>query len=98
MYFFLQSLVGLFKPVAGESIFVSAASGAVGQLVVQFAKQFGLKVLASAGSDDKVQFCKEIGADQAFNYKKSDTPQEIRKFGGIDVSNIFQIKENFINL
>jgi NADPH-dependent curcumin reductase CurA len=37
--------------------------------VIQLAKLQGLKVIGSAGSDEKVQFMKEIGADVAFNYK-----------------------------
>lgn len=40
-------------------------------LVVQLAKQQGLKVIASAGSEAKVDFLKSIGADVAFNYKTS---------------------------
>jgi NADPH-dependent curcumin reductase CurA len=38
-------------------------------VVIQLAKQQGLKVIGSAGSDEKVQFMKDIGADVAFNYK-----------------------------
>jgi NADPH:quinone reductase-like Zn-dependent oxidoreductase len=37
--------------------------------IIQLAKQDGLKVIGSAGSDEKVQFMKDIGADVAFNYK-----------------------------
>jgi NADPH-dependent curcumin reductase CurA len=51
----------------GETAFVSAGSGAVGQLVIQIAKSQGLKVITSAGSDEKVEYCKSIGADVAFN-------------------------------
>ncbi|GAA5831826.1 hypothetical protein JCM11251_003900 [Rhodosporidiobolus azoricus] len=60
----------------GETIFVSAASGAVGQIVVQLAKSEGLKVIGSAGSDEKVEFVKSLGADVVFNYKTQST-QEI---------------------
>jgi D-arabinose 1-dehydrogenase-like Zn-dependent alcohol dehydrogenase len=42
-------------------------------VVIQIAKQQGLKVIGSAGSDEKVQFMKEIGADVAFNYKTQCT-------------------------
>lgn len=42
----------------GETIFVSAASGAVGQIACQLAKREGLRVIGSAGSDEKVAFLK----------------------------------------
>jgi NADPH-dependent curcumin reductase CurA len=38
-------------------------------MVIQLAKQDGQRVIASAGSEEKVKFMKEIGADVAFNYK-----------------------------
>lgn len=44
-------------PKKGETIFISAASGAVGQLVGQFAKLFGCYVVGSAGSKHKVGWC-----------------------------------------
>lgn len=42
------------SPMKGENVFISAASGAVGQLVGQFAKLFGCYVVGSAGTNDKV--------------------------------------------
>ncbi|KAJ2600804.1 hypothetical protein H4R99_003201 [Coemansia sp. RSA 1722] len=57
------------KPKPGETILVSAASGAVGQMVVQIAKAKGLFVVGAAGSDEKVEYVKQLGADAAFNYK-----------------------------
>ena len=53
--------------------------------MIQLAKQDGLKVIASAGSDDKVQFLKELGADVAFNYKTTRTSEILEKEGPIDV-------------
>lgn len=44
------------KPKKGEYVFISAASGAVGQLVGQFAKLMGCYVVGSAGSDEKVSY------------------------------------------
>lgn len=69
------------QPKKGESIFVTAASGAVGQLVVQLAKLEGLYVIATAGSDEKLEFVKSLGADQTFNYKTADVDAELKKYG-----------------
>ncbi|XP_059656208.1 2-alkenal reductase (NADP(+)-dependent)-like [Cornus florida] len=58
-------------PKKGEYVFVSAASGAVGQLVGQFAKLMGCHVVGSAGSKEKVDLLKnKLGFDEAFNYKE----------------------------
>ncbi len=54
-------------------------------LVIQLAKRDGLKVIASAGSDEKVEFMKSIGADVAFNYKTTSTQEILEKEGPIDV-------------
>ncbi len=54
---------------AGETIFVSAAAGAVGSMVVQLAKRQGLRVIGSASSPEKARFVvEELGADAAFDY------------------------------
>ncbi|KAJ7823543.1 hypothetical protein B0H13DRAFT_2257257 [Mycena leptocephala] len=70
---------------AGEIAFVSAGAGAVGSMVIQLAKQAGLKVIASAGSEEKVKFMKSMGADVAFNYKTTDTRGVLAKEGPIDI-------------
>ncbi|PPQ74726.1 hypothetical protein CVT26_005109 [Gymnopilus dilepis] len=54
-------------------------------LVIQLAKLDGLKVIASAGSDEKVEWMKEIGADVAFNYKTTKTADVLKKEGPIDI-------------
>jgi len=60
--------IGEFKPE--DSVFVSAASGAVGTVVCQIAKAKGSKrVVGSAGSDEKCKFLRDIGCDEAINYK-----------------------------
>ncbi|XWS65256.1 hypothetical protein CRYUN_Cryun05aG0077200 [Craigia yunnanensis] len=59
------------SPRKGEYVFVSAASGAVGQLVGQLAKLHGCYVVGSAGSSQKVDLLKnKLGFDEAFNYKE----------------------------
>jgi len=65
-------LLEVCKPKAGETVVVNAASGAVGSAVCQIAKIKGCRVLAYAGSDDKVAWLKELGVDHAFNYKTED--------------------------
>ncbi|OCT47535.1 Zinc-type alcohol dehydrogenase-like protein PB24D3.08c [Cladophialophora carrionii] len=58
------------KPKRGETIVVSSAAGAVGQIVGQLAKHEGLTVLGSVGSDDKLEFIvNELGFDGGWNYK-----------------------------
>jgi len=52
---------------------------------VQLAKAESLKVIASAGSDEKVQFLKEIGADVAFNYKTTSTAEVLKQHGPINI-------------
>lgn len=69
----LTAYVGLFKfgePKEGETVFVSAASGAVGANVCQIAKLKGCRVVGSVGSDAKAQWLlDECGVDAVINYK-----------------------------
>jgi len=61
--------IGQLKP--GSTILVSSAAGAVGSMVCQFAKIHGCKVIASTGSDEKVDWLiNSLKVDFAFNYKK----------------------------
>jgi hypothetical protein len=75
---------------AGDTVFVSAAAGAVGSIACQIAKNKGCRVVASAGSDEKVAWLKEVArVDGAFNYKTvSDIKAEIAHLcpEGIDVN------------
>ena len=54
---------------AGETLFVSAASGAVGSVVAQIGKLMGARVVASVGSDEKAQYLTTLGVDAVINYK-----------------------------
>jgi hypothetical protein len=53
--------------------------------VIQLAKLDGLKVIASAGSKEKMKYMKEIGADVAFNYKTTNTKEVLEKEGPLDM-------------
>ena len=66
-------LLEICNPQAGETVFVSAAAGAVGSLVGQIAKIKGCRGVGSAGSDEKVDYVvDELGFDAAFNYKTTE--------------------------
>jgi NADPH-dependent curcumin reductase CurA len=61
------------RPKAGETLVVSGAAGATGSLVVQMGKILGLRVVGTAGTDDKCKWLTgELGADAAINYRKAD--------------------------
>jgi hypothetical protein len=75
-------------PKPGDTVVVSAASGAVGQIVGQIAKIMGCKVVGTAGSEAKVKFIvDELGFDYAINYKTTDVGQSLDELcpEGIDV-------------
>jgi NADPH2:quinone reductase len=80
-------LFGRAKLQAGETLFVNGGTGGVGSAVVQMAKAVGARVITTAGSDEKVAICREMGADLALNYKTADVDAEIRKFApqGVNV-------------
>lgn len=64
------SLLRIGAPQAGETVFVSAAAGAVGSVVCQIAKLKGCRVVGSVGSDEKVRWLlDEAGIDAAVNYR-----------------------------
>lgn len=65
---------------ANGTIWVSAAAGAVGSLVCQIAEASGLRVVASAGSDEKVEWLlDELGVDAAFNWRGGDLPAALER-------------------
>merc|ERR1712098_661859 len=82
-----SSLYEIGKPQKGETIFVSSAAGAVGQLVGQLAKHEGLRVIGSVGSDEKLQYIKSLGFDDGFNYKSEKPLDALKRLApeGIDI-------------
>jgi NADPH-dependent curcumin reductase CurA len=62
-------LLHICQPQAGETVVVSGAAGAVGLIVGQLAKIRGCRVVGTAGSDEKVDYLKALGFDEAINYK-----------------------------
>lgn len=76
------------EPVAGETVVVSGAAGAVGSLAGQLAKAKGCRVVGLAGSDDKCNWVtEELGFDACINYKTADIGKALRTEcpDGVDV-------------
>jgi NADPH2:quinone reductase len=67
---------------AGETLLVHAAAGGVGQLLVQMAKMIGAEVIATAGTEEKIQIAKQAGADHAILYTKEDFEAETKRITG----------------
>jgi NADPH2:quinone reductase len=57
---------------AGETLLVHGGSSGIGTTAIQLAKQFGARVIVTAGSEDKCEACRKLGADVAINYKTED--------------------------
>ena len=83
-----SSIYEIGRPQAGETIFVSAAAGAVGQIVGQICRNEGLRVIGSVGTDEKLDLITDqLGFDAAFNYKKESTNDALERLApdGIDI-------------
>ncbi|WP_374547185.1 NAD(P)H-quinone oxidoreductase [Rhodoblastus sp.] len=67
---------------ADEVFLVHGGSSGIGSTAIQLAKQFGAKVFATAGSAEKVAFCRQLGADVAINYREQDFVAEVKSQTG----------------
>ena len=61
----------------GESVLVHAGASGVGTAAIQLARAVGARVLATAGTDEKLAFCRELGADVTINYKKEKFSERV---------------------
>ncbi len=82
--------LGLYRAAnlqAGEKVFLHGGSGGVGSTVLQMAKATGAQVMTTAGNDEKVAICKELGADVVVNYKTDDIDAAFADFApnGVNV-------------
>lgn len=75
----LKDRAGL-KP--GETLAILGASGGVGQAAIEIGKLMGARVIACASSDDKLAFCRQMGADEVVNYDAGDLKAELRRLTG----------------
>lgn len=63
---------------AGESILIHGGSSGIGTTAIQLCKAFGAKIFTTAGSEAKLQACRELGADCAINYREEDFAQRVK--------------------
>lgn len=83
----VQSNLESARLAAGEVLLVHGGAGGIGSFAIPYAKHLGATVIATAGSDDKLAFCRERGADYAVSYRKdwADRVREITENRGVDV-------------
>ena len=73
-----MALVHRARLQAGESLVVHGASGGVGLTAVEIGKKLGATVIATGGSDEKLEVCREYGADHLINYRREDVRERIK--------------------
>ena len=80
-------LLDVGRPKAGDTVVVSGAAGAVGQVVGQIAKIKGCRVVGIAGGQDKCDYLRSIGFDAAIDYKHEDVKAALKQHcpKGVDV-------------
>ena len=64
---------------ADETLLVHGGSGGIGTLAIQVAASLGARVVATAGSAEKLALCRELGADVVVNYREQDFVEEVRR-------------------
>ncbi|MBI3008558.1 MAG: zinc-binding dehydrogenase [Candidatus Omnitrophica bacterium] len=65
--------------LAGEDVLILGAGSGIGTAAVQIARLSGARVIVAAGTDEKLEKAKKLGADETINYKKSDFEREVKK-------------------
>lgn len=69
---------------AGETFLVHGGSSGIGTTAIQLAREFGARVLTTAGSEEKCRYCESLGAERAINYRTEDWPAVIKETVGRD--------------
>jgi NADPH2:quinone reductase len=67
---------------AGETMLVMGAAGGVGSTAVELGKVMGARVIAAASSDEKLELCKQLGADEVINYSNESMKDRIKEITG----------------
>ena len=75
-------LVGRAELRAGETVLIQAGGSGVGSAAIQIARFFGARIITTAGSDDKLEQARALGADHTINYKTQDFVAETKRLTG----------------
>ncbi|GAA5104914.1 NAD(P)H-quinone oxidoreductase [Haloechinothrix salitolerans] len=68
-----------------ELLLVHGGAGGVGTHAIQVAKALGARVAVTAGDDDRLERCRQLGADVTINYRTEDFVERVKEHGGADV-------------
>ena len=68
-----------------ETFLVHGGAGGIGTMAIQLAHALGATVVATAGSPDKLEPCRSLGADVVVNYREADFVEAVKQAGGADV-------------
>lgn len=69
------------KLQSGETLLVHGGASGIGTMAIQLGKAFGARVVTTVGSPEKAEFCRELGADVAIDYKQQDFAAEMKTAG-----------------
>jgi NADPH2:quinone reductase len=69
---------------SGDTVLVQAGASGVGTVLIQLAKAWGAKVIATASTQDKLDLCKSLGADVVINYTEADFEEVVKDESGGD--------------
>lgn len=79
------NLVDIAALQPGQTVLIHAGASGVGAAAIQLASLLGARVIASAGSEEKRQFCRSLGADEVIDSRQSGFAANLKAQGGVDV-------------
>ena len=80
-----SNLIEVARLQSGERFLVHGGAGGIGSFAIQFAKTLGVEVCATAGSPEKLEQCRDLGADYVIDYRNEDFVEVLNALGGADV-------------
>ena len=68
---------------AGDKVLIHGGAGGIGSFAIQLCKALGAEVAVTAGSEEKLDYCRELGADIGINYRTQDFAEELKGWADI---------------